>query len=336
MPGFYGTSLGKIDLAMAWTKTGWQVQNHRVTLHGPAMKHPAISDLGNQISHSAQADHDMALARMRQPVGRTAVPIQSYFATIVPDLGMQMLAHAMQDAVFQATGAEHCLAAVSPFQFGGRHGCGHFIDIPAGDLTLRDVAAIFPFADRLCAVRRTGAEIRNWLERAAGHYNRIAPATAIQPLINPHSAAYHCDAIYGLTYDIDLSQPARFDLSGAVTNPDATRITGLCYRGTAVADDATFIVAANCFRASGNGGFRPVPPHQVIWQSNDRLRDILIAALRAKGTFDAPLTPVWQFAPIKAAQAQFVSAPQAAFHLPSQVSLHGPPDPDRQTYSLHF
>ncbi|MFT6945127.1 MAG: 2',3'-cyclic-nucleotide 2'-phosphodiesterase/3'-nucleotidase, partial [Yoonia sp.] len=126
---------------------------------------------------------------------KTAVLIANYFATIQPDLSIQLLAQAMQDALPANLRGTPILAAVSPFQFGGRNGLGHFINIPNGQITLREAAAIFLYADTLCAVQRSGAQIKDWLERAAGHYNQISPGTLRQDLLNPQSADYNCDAI---------------------------------------------------------------------------------------------------------------------------------------------
>ena len=113
---------------------------------------------------------------------------------------------------------------------------------------------MFPFADGLYAVRRTGAQITSWLERAASHYHQLEPDRTFQPLLNPLSPGYNCDAIFGLTYEIDLRSPARFDPYGNLVAPGARRIGDLSFNNVAVKDDDIFIVATNSFRAKAGGG----------------------------------------------------------------------------------
>jgi 2',3'-cyclic-nucleotide 2'-phosphodiesterase/3'-nucleotidase len=336
MAGFYGTSLGVIDLDVGWTRQGWQIQSHTVRALPPLPAKPAKSARQSEIEDCVAEAHIVTLQQMRNRIAATSVPIQNYFATIQPDLSMQLLARAMRDAVSEEHHGSPVLAAVSPFRFGGRNGLGHYIDIAAGELALRDAAAIFPFADRLCAVRRSGAQIKDWLERSASHYNRIAPDTPVQPLLNPRSAAYNCDAIYGLTYDIDLSQPARFDVYGNKVAPRASRIRHVRLGANTVADDDVFVVAINSFRARGGGGFAQIPHTDFVWRSPDKLRDILIASLQKRGQIDDTLMPVWRFCPITGTRAQFQTAAQAKVHMPDTITHIGDGADGFETYSLKF
>jgi 2',3'-cyclic-nucleotide 2'-phosphodiesterase/3'-nucleotidase len=334
MAGFYGTSLGVIALDLGWTPRGWRVQGRSVRLQNPTQRRKSAQR--REIELLAANAHTATLAHIRTPIAQTAVPIQNYFATIQPDLAMQLLAQAMRDALPENLRQTPVVAAVSPFQFGGRNGLGHFIDIPAGQVTLRDAAAIFPFSDTLCAVRRSGAQIRDWLERSAAHYNQISANTFRQDLLNPRSAGYHCDALYGLTYAIDLSQPARFDVWGKLISPSASRIRDIALDGKPVADDDFIIVAANSFRASGGGGFAAIPDVDVLWRTRERLRDILIDALQKRAQITEAVQPVWRFCPIAGAHAQFQSALQAKEHITDAMSHIGAGDNGFETYSFAF
>jgi 2',3'-cyclic-nucleotide 2'-phosphodiesterase/3'-nucleotidase len=336
MAGFYGTSLGVIDLEVGWTPQGWRIQSHAVRILTPCPPQSEKSALQSGIEDCVAQAHAKTLHHMRNRVARTSVPIQNYFATIQPDLSMQLLADAMRNAVPMDQHGTRILAAVSSFRFGGRNGLGHYIDIPAGELALRDAAAIFPFADTLCAVRRTGAQIKDWLERSASHYNQLAPDTSDQPLLNPRSAAYNCDAIYGLTYEIDLLQPARFDVYGKRVAPTASRIGNVRFGAQTIADDDSFVVATHSCRASGGGSFAQIPPRDIIWRSSEKLRDILIAALQNRELIDDTALPVWRFCPIAGARAQFQTAAQAKSHLPDAITHIGDGTDGFETYSLKF
>ncbi|MEL6684275.1 MAG: 5'-nucleotidase C-terminal domain-containing protein, partial [Pseudomonadota bacterium] len=340
MATFYGKSLGIVDLELRLQDDCWQIADQRCALL-PAKKPQQDSPLRQQLRSLVSAPHTATLTKMRAPIAQTDLPITSYFATIQPDLSRQLLGQAMQRIVADALEAtaqaeQPLLAAVSPFRFGGRSGLGHYIDIPPGPVTLRDAAAIFPFADGLCAVKRTGAQLRLWLERAAAHYNQIQPGQYDQPLINPLSAGYNCDTIHGLHYQIDLTQPARFNVHGVEIDPDARRIRDLRYLGQRVADTDVFVVATNSFRAKGGGGFPEIAPEDLILTTAQPLRAHLIDDLRALGRIETPVEATWGFAAIPETAARFASAPAARNHLCGPIKHIGPAQDGFETYQISF
>jgi hypothetical protein len=62
--------------------------------------------------------------------------------------------------------------------------------------------------------------------------------------------------IDGVDYAIDVTQPARYDESGALVAPEARRVRGLIFRDAPVDPNQLFLVVTNNYRASGGGGFR--------------------------------------------------------------------------------
>ncbi|MFK5261391.1 hypothetical protein, partial [Lactiplantibacillus plantarum] len=80
----------------------------------------------------------------------------------------------------------------------------------------------------------TGAQVQEWLERAAGQFRQIDPAkTEPQALVDESFPTYNFDIIDGVTYEIDVSQPARYDTAGKLTNANARRIKNLQFGGKA-------------------------------------------------------------------------------------------------------
>ena len=341
MAEFCGKSLGVIDLRLRWTKDGWIVADHKSRLISDRMSGPDESPLQKKLRAFAAKPHAETIAKMRKPIAHTEVPITSYFATIQPDLSQQLLAHAMTDAAQIALldspfANLPLLAAKSSYCYGGRSGSGHYIDIPKGPVTQRDAAAIFPFSDRLCVVRRNGKQIRQWLERSAAHYGQLSPGEHDQPLINPRSAGYNCDTIFGLSYQIDLTQPARFDTDGRLRNPHSERIAQITYNGANMQDDDIFLVATNSFRAKGGGGFPSIPADDVVLTSRDRLRDILVSYLKNEQTISTAIDTTWRFSPIPQTSATFASAPKARQHLTSNISHLGAGTNGFDTYQISF
>jgi 2',3'-cyclic-nucleotide 2'-phosphodiesterase/3'-nucleotidase len=340
MAGYCGKSLGVIDLQVHWMAGRWKIKGHSINLE-PATASSTQSPRRRQLRALVAKPHAAVIAQMQKPIAKTAISIHSYFATILPDLSQQLLARATQQAVQTALReSSHnklpVLAAKSSFRFGGRSGLGHYIDIPVGEITLRDAAAIFPFADTLCAVRRTGADIKRWLERSAAHYNQIHQGRQDQQLINPKSAGYNCDTIFGITYEIDLGQPARFTTDGQEVAPDACRINNLRYKGHPVSDDDVFVVATNSFRASGGGGFPHIAAQDILHRVARPIREILIDYLKHEGNITQEVQSTWSFAPVAQASGAFESAPCARAHMAAPISYLGAGHAGFDSYRITF
>lgn len=108
------------------------------------------------------------------------------------------------------------LSAAAPFKTGGRYGPTYYTDIPAGTLAIKHIADLYNFPNTLHVVRLTGTEIREWLEWSAGQFRQIDPsAEQEQELINSDFPSFNFDIIDGIRYQIDVTQPARYDADGA-------------------------------------------------------------------------------------------------------------------------
>ena len=282
MAGFYGNRLGMVDLALTQDRDGWRITDQHVALHVPQMPTTASGKLQQQIIDGLQGHHLATLSYIRQPVSETAAPIHTYFSTILPDLGQQLLANAQSEQIRNAlagTDQAHLpiISATSPFLFGGRSGPGHYIDIAPGPVTLRDAAAIYPFANTLCASKQSGASLREWLERAAAHFAQLTHGATDQTLTLIHSPGYDYDTLFGLQYEIDLLKPARYSVEGVLVNDGAARIRNLTYQGRPVEDDEIFILAANSYRTYGGGNYPAISENDIIYRSTRGTRDILVA-----------------------------------------------------------
>lgn len=171
--------------------------------------------------------------------------------------------------------------------------------IPAGDISLRDVAGLYIYDNTLLGIRSTGAEVKAYLEKSAEYFKAVpGPGTyAPDDLTNaPTDLAptgtpdYNYDVMFGLdaalTYDIDLTAPV------------GSRIVGLAYGGVPVADDQQFVVAINNYRQSGGGGFPGVTTAPIVYSELLEIRQLLIDWVSAEGTVDPALfaagNPDWR------------------------------------------
>ncbi len=215
-PGFWGSHLGIVDLELEkrgerWRVAAFKVDPKPIFERTPDRKIVPKAAAEPAVLATVKADHEATLTYMREPVGATASPINSFFALVADDPSVQIVADA-QIAYAKGLMAQTqwktlpVLSAAAPFKSGGRSGPAFYTDIPAGPLALKNIADIYLYPNTLQIVKVTGAQVREWLERSAGIFNRIDPAkTEEQPLINPGFPAFNFDVIDGVTYRIDVT-----------------------------------------------------------------------------------------------------------------------------------
>lgn len=308
-PGYAASHLGQIDLHLARGAAGWQVTGHAVTLH-PAAGAAPYPRLVRALAR--------AHAHTRRLTGRilaeTRTPLHSYLALVRDDPGLALVNAAQAAALAEAIrDTPHAslplLSATAPFKTGGRGGPDHFTDIPAGPLRLRNIADLYGFPNTLCGLVVTGADLRDWLERAAICFNRITPGDPGQALHDPAVPGHVFDVIDGLTYAIDLSAPARYDLAGALVAPEARRIRDLRHRGRPVADDDRFVIAVNAYRAWGGGPFPALAEGRLIHQSQRPIRDLLADHVARGGPLTPAASGTWRFATLPQTRVLIATGP---------------------------
>ena len=325
MPGFWGSHLGVIDLHLARAEGRWQVRDHAAEvrpLPGAAVPGPA----GQRVLDTTRGAHEDTLDFVRQAVGHSAQPLHSYFALVADAPSVRIVAEAQRDYVARMlTGTAHAdlpiLSAAAPFKTGGRGGPTNYTDVAAGALAIRNVADLYIYPNQIRAVRVTGAELRGWIERAAGVFRQVVPGRADQPLLDPDFASYNFDVIAGVSYEIDLSQPPRFGADGSLLNPAARRVVRLDHDGRPVADDDHFVVATNSYRAGGGGNFPGAGGDSVILEGPDTNRDVLLRYVTDRGGIDIAHAPAWRFAPLPGTSVLFETGPGAALHLDQIAGL---------------
>lgn len=325
MPGFWGSHLGLIDLLLTreddtWRVASFECEARPIYLRGEDRKITAlVPDYAPAIEATAEI-HAQTLIYVRAEVGQTSAPLHSYFALLADDPSVQIVSLAQSWYVADLLkGTEHeglpILSAAAPFKSGGRGGPDYYTDVAVGPVAIKNVADLYLYPNTLQAVRITGAQLREWLERSAGIFAQITPGGADQPLIDPAFPAYNFDTIDGVTYEIDVTQASRYDNDGVVINPEAHRIINLNFNGQPVDMAAEFIVATNNYRASGGGHFPGADGSTVILQSPDTNRDVLVRYIIEQGTISPAADGNWRLAPAGGATVLFDTGPKAVAYL---------------------
>ena len=169
---------------------------------------------------------------------------------------------------------------------------------------MKNIADLYMYPNTLKAVLLTGAQVREWLEMSAGQFRRIDPSgPARQALLEPSFPSFNFDTIDGVSYEFDVTQPARYASTGKLVAPEAHRVQQLRWHGQPIDEAAKFIVATNNYRAFGGGNFPGLGAAVLVLDSPDENRQVLVDYLaRAGGGAGAAFNPSadgnWKIRPV--------------------------------------
>jgi 2',3'-cyclic-nucleotide 2'-phosphodiesterase (5'-nucleotidase family) len=156
--------------------------------------------------------------------------------------------------------------------------------LDAGPITVAEVAALYPYDNTLRAIRVTGRQLREYLERSAHYFvQRGSGGAAVDTTI----PGYNYDMVAGADYTIDLRRPL------------GSRVVGLAVRGKPVTDLDTFTLALNNYRQGGGGGFSMLASAPVVYESREGIRELLMDEVRRRRVLrhEDYFRPNWRLEP---------------------------------------
>jgi len=321
MAGFWGSHLGLIDLLLEKDGKSWKIVDFtaeaRPIYHRDDTK-KVIADVADktEVVEAAKAEHEATLAYVRTPVGKTSAPLYSYFSLVADDPSVQIVSQAQTWYIKQMLADTEFkdlpfLSAAAPFKAGGRGGADYYTDVPAGDVAIKNVADLYLYPNTVQAVVINGEQVKNWLEMSAGMFNEVKEGSKDAPLLNNDFPSYNFDVIDGVTYQIDLSQPRKYDNDGKAINEASNRIQNLQFDGRPIDPKQKFVVVTNNYRAGGGGKFPEIASDKVVFQAPDTNRDVIVRFIHDQGTINPSADGNWTFKPLPGTTAVFESGPKA-------------------------
>ena len=320
MPGFFGSHLGVIDLDLELAAEGWRIVGHQSSLRAISRR-DAIGALeplvapDPAISAATRSDHAETRRWSAQRIGQTDSDLHSFFAMVSASSAVRLVARAQRDfvsAALKGTALEPVpvLSAAAPFRAGGRGGPENYTFVPRGPISMRNLADLYYHPNAIAAVAVSGAEVRGWLERSVSQFHQIAEGALDAELLDKAFPSFNFDTIDGLTWQVDLSRPARYDSHGGLVDKAARRIVDLRHQGKPVLSKDRFIVATNSYRTSGQG-YAGASNARVILSRPDLNRDILRHYITAHDPLPLPDPPNWCFVPMPGTSVTFDTSPLA-------------------------
>ncbi|HUF49984.1 MAG TPA: 5'-nucleotidase C-terminal domain-containing protein [Longimicrobiales bacterium] len=267
---YWGGSLAVATLRAERTVgTAWRVTSKRSAVIRPAAGRgdPSFAD-------SLRWEHERTVAWVTRRIGRATERMDAAEAR-VRDTPIIDFINAVQR---RAAGAD--LSASAAFALAAA--------LPAGDISIADVAQLYPYDNTLKAIRIDGAQLRAYLEKSAEYYHEYR---AGGPATNFGVPGYNYDIVSGVDYTLDVSRPA------------GMRVTSLVHRGAPVRDEQTFTLALNNYRQAGGGGYDMIAGAPVVYDRQQDVRELLIDEIRRRGMISPADYYVenWQLLPAAAA-----------------------------------
>ncbi|WPP29276.1 5'-nucleotidase C-terminal domain-containing protein [Streptomyces sp. CL7] len=268
-PLCYAERLTLFDVELTFERGRWRVESVRASLRDAA----TVED-DPRITRLLGDEHAQVVAYVNQVVGTATETLTTVEARYKDAPIIDLISKVQEDVVREAlAGTEYAslpvLSQASPFS--------RTSEIPAGEVTVRDLSSLYVYDNTLVAKVLTGAQVRAYLEYSAAYFVQTAAGAPVDVdrLTNANGRPdYNYDYVSGVRYDIDIAQPA------------GSRIRNLTFDGAPVDDAQRFVFAVNNYRANGGGAFPHVASAPELWAESTEIRTRIAEWATAKGVLD--------------------------------------------------
>ncbi|MGA5082162.1 bifunctional metallophosphatase/5'-nucleotidase [Streptomyces griseoincarnatus] len=268
-PLCYAERLTLFDVELTFERGRWRVESVKASLRDAA----TVED-DPRINRLLGDEHAQVVAYVNQVVGTATETLTTVEARYKDAPVIDLISKVQEDVVREAlAGTEYAslpvLSQASPFS--------RTSEIPAGEVTIRDLSSLYVYDNTLVAKLLTGAQVRAYLEYSAEYFSQTAAGAPVDvdKLTNAGGRPdYNYDYVSGVTYDIDIAQPA------------GSRVRNLSFDGVPVDDGQQFVFAVNNYRANGGGAFPHVASAPELWAESTEIRTRIAEWATARGVLD--------------------------------------------------
>jgi 2',3'-cyclic-nucleotide 2'-phosphodiesterase/3'-nucleotidase len=269
-PNYWARSVSEVELSLVADGDGFAVD---WTDAPPAVTpHYLQGDVAEsqEMIDALSAYHDETVDYVNQTIAQAAQTMSAETSRYEDTAILDFIGNVMTERTAEGlVGSEYedlpVLAQTSPFS--------RDAVFSEGDVTVRDVAALYVYDNTLSGVTMTGAQLKDYLEYAARFYDQVDEGADFDgpEVSNAYDSAagrdipdYAYDALTGVDYDINISKPV------------GERIENIRMEdGTAVTDADEFVLAINNYRQSGGSGY-PVADLEEVYNEQIEIREALI------------------------------------------------------------
>lgn len=303
MPGFWGSHLGLIDLRLVNGGDGWHISaakpEARAIYRRESGQVVELSRPSLAVDTAIEQRHKATLAWVERPAGALATGMNSFFVWTGQDPASAIIASAQVDyarplLAGTAFAGHPVLSAAAPYRTG--YTPDMFIDLPAGPLSYRQVADLYMYSSNtVTAVLVTGRQIVEWLECAAGVFSTVQSGVLdrSQALLDKRVPSYNFDTIAGLSYEVDVTCPPRYE-RGLLLEANR-RIRNAVFDGAPLKPEQEFVVLTNNYRVDGNG-FPPLAGARIVLRAPDTNREAVARYIASRSPVSIPDGSPWSFA----------------------------------------
>jgi 2',3'-cyclic-nucleotide 2'-phosphodiesterase/3'-nucleotidase len=268
-PLCYAERLTLFDIELVFVKGKWEVESVAASLRNSN----TVAD-DPKITKLLTDEHAKVVQYVNQVVGKATETLTTVDARYRDAPIIDLITKVQEDVVKAAlAGTEYAalpvIAQASPFS--------RTSQIPAGNVTIRDLSSLYVYDNTLVAKLMTGAQVRAYLEYSAEYFVQTAAGAPVdvEKLTNANGRPdYNYDYVSGLQYEIDIAQAA------------GSRIKNLTFSGAPLDDAQQFVLAVNNYRANGGGAFPFVASGKELWSESTEIRTRIAEWVTAKGVLD--------------------------------------------------
>jgi 2',3'-cyclic-nucleotide 2'-phosphodiesterase/3'-nucleotidase len=267
-PKNYAASVARIDFTLAREGDRWKVSKKEGRLLPVTEATAAAPD----ILEVAAPYHEAAEKYLSMPVAKAPRDLDARLGRVDDN----PLVDAVQKVQLHYTKADVSFTAL----FNPR------LKVPAGPVTVRQIAALYPYDNELYLIEGNGKMVKDALENAARYYLSCRDARCEQgPLVNTKVMGFNYDVAEGVEYEIDL------------TRPEGDRVRNLRWKGKPLAPDQPLKVAVNNYRAAGSAGYGMFKGAKILWHSQEEIREMIVRYYGEVGVLPGQATGNWKVVP---------------------------------------